>query len=331
MSPAEAHWAELIEKSGLLSQVLVQAYLEQLRSGLPRGTPVTEQFLAESFVQAGLLTRWQAEKLVAGRFKGFFVGNYKILGHLGAGTSSVYLAEHRFMHERRALKMAPPHRTTDPTYIDRLCHAARAAAQLVHPNVVRLYELGCEGHLYYLVYEYFEAPALKSRLAAQGPLPCPLAAEVIRQAARGLGHLHQMGMVHGDIRPSNVLVDDRGNTKIMNLSSTRRADSDAAVGAVDFLAPECAIHGGKIDGRADLYSLGCMLYVALTGRPPFDGSTAEKLVKHQKHEPPPLREVRADVSKGMVVACRRLMAKNPDERFQTAAEVDQALTDLTGQ
>jgi serine/threonine protein kinase len=125
-----------------------------------------------------------------------------------------------------------------------------------------------------------------------------------------------------------VLVDDRGTTKILNLSSTRWAHSDASNGAVDYLAPECAIQGRKIDGRADLYSLGCMFYYALTGRPPFDGSAAQKLMKHQQHDPIPLHHVRSEVSKAVSAVARRLMAKNADERYQSAAEVDQALGDI---
>jgi eukaryotic-like serine/threonine-protein kinase len=329
---------EMIEKSGLLTKEQVDPFLEQLRKDVPADVLENEQALAEKFVAAGLLTPWQTEKLVQGKHKGFLLGNYKLLRHLGAGgMSTVFLAEHKHMRQRRAIKVLPQNRVNDSSYLGRFYREARAAAALDHPNIVRAYDVDNDGDNHYLVMEYVEGTDMQKLVAMQGVLPFETAAEYVRQAAFGLAHAHIVGLIHRDIKPANLLVDPKGTVKILDMGLARFADDEKqasltqmhdenVLGTADYLAPEQAINSHTVDARADLYSLGCTLYFALTGHPPFpEGTLAQRLLMHQQREPAPIAKDRPDVPKDLVGICKRMMAKSVDERFQNAEDVEQAL------
>jgi serine/threonine-protein kinase len=329
---------ETIEKSGLLTKEQIDAFLEQLRKDGAAEAIDNEQALAEKFVTAGHLTPWQVEKLLQGKHKGFLLGNYRLLRHLGAGgMSSVFLAEHKHMRQRRAIKVLPQNRVNDSSYLGRFYREARAAAALDHPNIVRAYDVDSEGDNHYLVMEFVEGNDIQKLVATQGVLPYETAVEYVRQAAHGLAHAHQAGLIHRDIKPANLLVDTKGTVKILDMGLARFADDEKqasltqmhdenVLGTADYLAPEQAINSHTVDARADLYSLGCTLYFALTGHPPFpEGTLAQRLLMHQQREPAPIAKDRPDVPKDLVALCKRLMAKSVDERFQTAEDVEQAL------
>jgi len=329
---------EMIEKSGLLVKEQVDPFLEQLRKDVPADVLENEQALAEKFVAAGLLTHWQTEKLLQGKHKGFLLGNYKLLRHLGSGgMSTVFLAEHKHMRQRRAIKVLPQNRVNDSSYLGRFYREARAAAALDHPNIVRAYDVDSDGDNHYLVMEYVEGTDLQKLVALQGVLPFETAAEYVRQSAFGLAHAHLVGLIHRDIKPANLLVDPKGTVKILDMGLARFADDEKqasltqmhdenVLGTADYLAPEQAINSHTVDARADIYSLGCTLYFALTGHPPFpEGTLTQRLLMHQQREPAPIAKDRPDVPKDLVGICKRMMAKSLDERFQNAEDVEQAL------
>lgn len=330
------HFLDLVKRSQLVEAEQLQ---KVLRQWLPPegGATLTAEELAEKLVSAGLLTRWQSNKLLEGRYKGFFLGKYKLLDHLGSGgMSSVYLAEHVLMQRRVAIKVLPKHRVQDASYLGRFHREAKAAAALDHRNIVRAYDVDTDGTNHYLVMEYIEGQDLQRIVREQGPLPAHLAADYIRQAAEGLHHAHQAGLIHRDVKPANLLLDKKGVIKLLDLGLARFTDDERAsltiaydenvLGTADYLAPEQAIDSHRVDLRADIYSLGCTMYFLLTGHPPFpDGTLAQRIIKHQREAPPDIRRERPDVPEDLVAICMKMMAKKPSARYQSAAQVAQAL------
>src|SRR5262249_31131031 len=176
---------------------------------------------------------------------------------------------------------------------------------------------------------------------AEGPLPPAQAADYVRQAARGLQHAHEHGLVHRDIKPSNILVDREGTVKILDLGLARffqdetddlsRRNDHSPLGTTDYMAPEQALDSHTADARADIYSLGATLYFLLVGHGPFrGGSLTEKVVWLQSRQPRPVREIRPEVPAGLAAVVERMMAKEPGQRYQTTAEVTEALAPWVG-
>ena len=291
------------------------------------------QSAAAELVQAGLLTDWQCRKILKGRSKGFVLGKYVLLDRLGSGgMSNVYLAEHRDMRRRVAIKVLPKSRADNPAYVKRFRTEAQAAAALDHPHVVRAFDFSCEEDgPPYLVMEYVQGRNLEQLVQEQGSPAPEVAADYIRQAALGLHAAHLAGMVHRDVKPANLHCDADGLVKVLDLGLARFVDMNEAsthdgrrhvVGTADFLAPEQAHDSRGVDARADIYSLGCTLYYLLTGRLPFPkGSVAERLVQHQKAQPKPIAALRPAVPQSLICICERMMAKKPDQRFQSMAAV----------
>ncbi len=179
---------------------------------------------AAHLVDAGLLTPWQAHKLLEGRHRGFQLGKYKLLGHLGSGgMSSVYLAEHTLMHRLAAVKVLPQHRLSDASYVARFHLEGQSTAALDHPNIVRVYDLDSDGKIHYLVMEYIEGRDLEAVVAENGPMDPVTAADYVVQAAAGLDYAHQAGLVHRDVKPANLLVDRQGVVKILDMGLAKFA------------------------------------------------------------------------------------------------------------
>jgi serine/threonine-protein kinase len=293
--------------------------------------------VADSLVRLGLLTRWQADRLLEGRHKGFFLGKYKLLDHLGTGgMSSVFLAEHVLMQRRVAIKVLPKDRVADSSYLARFHREAQAAAALDHRNIVRAYDVDNEGSTHYLVMEYIEGRNLHYVVKEDGPLEYALAADYIRQAAEGLAHAHQAGLIHRDVKPANLLVDRKNVIKLLDLGLARFTDDgktsltvkfdENVLGTADYLAPEQALNSHAADARADIYGLGCSFYYLLTGHPPFpDGTLPQRLVMHQRQAPPSILLDRPDAPAELVAVCMKMMAKRPDDRYQSAEEVAKVL------
>ncbi|GAB4151403.1 MAG: hypothetical protein Tsb009_26760 [Planctomycetaceae bacterium] len=333
----------VVKKSGLLEQDQLKKLLAQFRD---EGVAVDDsQKIAREFVQRNLLTQWQIEKLLSGKHRGFFLGKYRLLSLLGkGGMSSVYLAEHVLMRRRCAIKVLPQKRVDDTSYLGRFHREAQAVASLDHPNIVRAYDVDSDGNvekgteIHFLVMEYVDGDSLQDLVKNNGPFSFTNAADAIRQAAEGLAHAHQAGMVHRDIKPGNLLVDSNGVVKILDLGLARFfadgedesltvAHDEKVLGTADYLAPEQALDSHNVDARADVYSLGCTFYFLLTGHPPFtEGTLAQRLMAHQTKEPPPVENDRPDTPESLSVIIRKMMAKNVEERYQTAAEVSEQLT-----
>ncbi len=290
---------------------------------------------AKALVNAELITRWQAGQLLAGRGS-FFLGKYKLIELLGrGGMGGVFLGRHVTMNRPVALKIVSRQVGKDPASLERFLAEARTIAALDHPNIVQAYSVDNEGDRYYIVMEFIDGLDLQQMVETEGPLDFDTAADYIRQAAEGLQHGHQRNIVHCDIKPSNLLVNRQGVVKIVDMGLSlltgkeqhqENNHDDGVLGSVDYLAPEQALRTRDFDHRADIYSLGCTLYFLLTGRPPFhEGLLHERLMRHQTQEPERIAKLRGDVPAELVRICRKMMAKNPADRFQSAEEVGLAL------
>jgi serine/threonine-protein kinase len=331
----------VLSKSGLVPPdklpAMHAAFLAQ-HTGAAEGQPFAEYLIAQNTI-----TPWQAEKLLQGKHKGFFLGKYRLLALLGkGGMSSVYLAEHVLMRRRCAIKVLPAKRVNDTSYLGRFHREAQAVAALDHPNIVRAYDVDHEVdgnvEIHFLVMEYVDGLSLLDIVNRDGPMHPAAAAEYIRQSAMGLEHAHRAGLIHRDVKPGNLLVDAAGIVKVMDLGLARfftNEDSEQesltiqydekVLGTADYLAPEQAVDSHAIDARADIYSLGCTLYFLLVGHPPFNqGTLPQRLMAHQTKEPPPVEAERKDVPKSLLDILRKMMSKKAEDRYATAAGVSEA-------
>jgi serine/threonine protein kinase len=328
---------DLLRRSGLVDEAKIVSFLEKVGREHGEAALDDDAKLSDLLIEAGLVTRWQADKLLAGKHKGFKLGKYKLLGQIGkGGMSSVYLAEHELMKRRVAIKVLPHNRVNDSSYLERFRLEARAVAKLDDPNIVRAYDIDNEGNTHYIVMEYVDGQDLHQIVAGNGPLDYDTAADYIAQVGNGLQHAHEMGLVHRDIKPANCLVDRHGIVKLLDLGLAKLTEDDQAsltmaneenvLGTADYLAPEQALNSHQADSRSDIYSLGCTLYFLLTGSPPFpEGSISERLLKHQTARPESIFKFRPDAPPSLVDICETMMSKKPDDRIQSAGEVSSHL------
>ena len=325
---------ELVKRSGLVeNKEQLNKSLVTLKEQSGGSLPADAAKVAEHLIAAELITKWQSDKLLEGRHKGFFLGKYKLLGHLGSGgMSSVYLADHVIMRRRVAIKVLPERRVDDSSYLARFQQEAQAVARLNHKNIVRAYDIDSDKNIHYIVMEFVDGRDLQKVVRDEGPLDYDLAANYIAQAAEGLEHAHKADLVHRDIKPANLLVDERGVIKILDMGLARFLDDDRAsltvahdenvLGTADYLAPEQAINSHDVDQRADIYSLGCTSYYLLTGHPPFpEGTLPQRLLAHQQKVPTSIHEDRPDAPQDLVALIDKMMAKSTDQRQQSAGEV----------
>ena len=330
---------QVVRQSGLIDKEKLQKLLQQYEA---QGVDVTtSQSIADALVGDEIVTRWQAEKLLAGKHKGFSLGKYKLLDLLGkGGMSSVYLAEHVLMKRRCAIKVLPSKRVNEASYLARFHREAQAVASVDHPNIVRAYDVDCaqdrDSQTHFLVMEYVTGQSLQELIARNGPANFADAVEYIRQSAEGLEHAHRAGLVHRDIKPGNILIDTNGVIKILDMGLARFfndaeanpltvAHDEKVLGTADYLAPEQALDSHAVDTRADIYSLGCSLYFFLTGHPPFtEGTLTQRLIWHQSKPFPPLTDTRIDCPVSLSAILNKMVEKKPEDRYQSAAEVAEA-------
>ncbi len=256
-------------------------------------------------------------------------GRYGISALLGSGgMAKVYLAHDEILGRDVALKVLREQYAENDEFVERFRREARAAASLSHPNIVSTYDRGCsEGGSYYIVMEYVPGGTLKDRIVEDGPLDPDRAAELAAQVASALGAAHERGVIHRDVKPQNVLLTASGDVRVTDFGIARAASeaslsgNSMILGTVSYMSPEQA--QGKIVGpRSDLYSLGVVLHEMLTGRVPFEAETPMAVSMKHVHEPTPsLRETNTEVPKGLDAIRTKLLAKNPDDRYASSAEV----------
>jgi len=297
--------------------------------------PLTLEFL-KSLMLKGILTRFQTQWLLEGKFEDFNVDEYRIVDILGTGGMGwLYVGVNQNTGEKSAVKVISKQMETD--YLTRFKLEARAGLLLNHPNIVRTIKLGETDDILYVAMELVEGISLQELIMRQGSIPWPQACSLLAQAAAGLQHAHEKGMVHRDIKPGNLLVKKNGTVKVLDFGlALMDRDEDeftlamisgqGCVGTADYIAPEQTIDSFAVDPRADIYSLGCTIYCALTGSVPFPGeSVAKKLRAHRTKTAQAVRQIRPEVPAAVEEIVAKMMARKPSDRYATATEVVSAL------
>ena len=257
-----------------------------------------------------------------------FDRRYRVVRKLGAGgMANVYLAEDQELGRRVAIKILNDRHANDDQFVERFRREAKNAAGLSHPNIVSIYDRGEAEGTYYIAMEYLEGRSLKELIVARGPAPIALAIDYARQILGALRFAHRNGLVHRDIKPHNVLVDPEGRVKVTDFGIARAGASQmteagSIIGTAQYLSPEQA-RGAPVDQTSDLYSLGIVLYELLTGVVPFTGDTpVEIAMKHLSTIPDPPSTLRPEIPPDLDLVIMRALAKDPGERYQSAAEMD---------
>jgi Serine/threonine protein kinase len=332
---------EQLLKSKILPEEKIQEFLSHPR--VQRENDPTE--LAKLAIRAGITTRFQAEEILKGQGRRLRVNDYVLLEILGfGGMGLVYIARHVGTGDRVAMKILGEQFKHDNGMRARFRVEAKAGMLVDHPKLVRTLELGTRTDLYgqteFMAMELFEGVTLLEGISfSAGPMKWDATCDVISQVAQGLGYLHARGMVHRDVKPDNILVDRFGHAKLLDFGLTltdQNADDDEfslamifgqdCLGTADYIAPEQSIDSMKVDGRADIYSLGCTLYVALTARRPFPRETRQATVAAHRTDPRPrVDAVNPTVPAELVKIIERMMAIDPAQRPASMDEVRELL------
>jgi serine/threonine-protein kinase len=299
--------------------------------------------LAGELLHRRWLTAFQISRIFRGCASGLVLGHYVLLDRLGlGGMGEVFKAREVRLGRHVALKVFRKERISNPELVDRFYHEVQAAARLSHPNIIHAYDAEQIGGTHVFAMEYVDGIDLSRFVKQCGSLPVPRACEYVRQAGLGLQHIHENGMVHRDIKPGNLMRAHPGNAiKILDMGLARfrqdeeEADADRltrlgfVMGTVDFISPEQALDSRRADIRSDLYSLGCTFYYLLTGQVPFPTvEPMNKLIAHSRESAAPIEKLGVQASPRLCAIVTRLMAKCPDDRYQTPAEL---ILDLAAQ
>jgi serine/threonine protein kinase len=305
-APATAdEFLDLIQKSGLVNDEPLAAYAQQLRDA--GGLPAEPATLASLLVRDGLLTNFQAEQILGGKWRRFAIGKYKVLERLGAGRAgSVYLCQHELARRLVAVKVLPAARAADPSSVERFYREAQVLASLGHPNIVRAYDIDQDETLHFLVMEYVDGSSLQDIVEKGGPMHATRAAHYLKAAAVGIQYPHEQGVVHRDIKPGDILVDRTGLVKLIDM------------GAAQFINDADNALGGGAHFRADIARLGAAFYFCLTRRTPDQAGRVWAI-----------RQLRPRVPAGLAELIEGMMAKDPSQQPQRAQEVADALAPYT--
>jgi len=340
--PESSRFCRLAVSSKLVTEEQVTGCL----SGLSETKRGDDQVIAKQFIRDRVLTLWQARRILRGRTEGFFFGRYKLLDKLGrGGMGTVYRAEHTLMKNAVALKLVSPERLQDKDLLKRFLREIRVAAQLQHPNVVTTHYADVEGRTVYLAMELIDGVDLAQYVDKHGALAFQKAADIVRQAASGLHYAHTLSsaVVHRDIKPTNIMLTVEGQAKILDLGLARAmgevhrdsvqsftTQSGTILGTPQYMAPEQVRSSRSVDGRSDIYSLGCTFYFLLASEHAITGeSLLEILDRHRAGDYPAIETLRENVPSELAAIVRRMMAKDAADRFQSCAEVVDALADWT--
>jgi putative two-component system response regulator len=322
--------------SGLLAHGELKDFLDK-HPHLRAGDTAT---MVKTLTAHGLLTPYQVTRLLAGQTFGLILGNYRIMERIGSGgMGEVYKAEHIHMKRTVAIKVLVTEEDNNSVFLQRFYSEMQATAVLSHPNIVLAFDAGemavpnsDQEVLRYLVMEFVPGKDLEQHVLDHGPLPVAQACEYIRQAASGLQHAHEHGLVHRDMKPSNLLLTPQNQIKILDFGLARvcrrrHTEAHMMLGSVDYMAPEQARDARSVDIRADIYGLGGILYWLLAGQKPFpsDRPVIEELLARQRESPTPLHKLRPEVSLELEAIVYQMMAVDPGDRYPTPQAVMTAL------
>ncbi len=310
---------------------------EQIALAIDLGSRCDAAQIAKELLERNWLTVWQTHQLLAGKSR-LFLGKYKLLDVLGAGgMGAVFKAESSTLRRPVALKVLAASLNESTVARARFEREIRASAQVNHPNIVRAIDADHSGNRVFLVMEYFSGPDLKALLKQHTRLPIDFSCECIRQAALGLQHAHDQGLVHRDVKPSNLLVTKQPETgeplvKVLDLGLARISHDGSSsgdmtrvgqiMGSPDFMSPEQAMDSKSADHRSDIYSLGMTLFYLIAGELPYDGDNVmEKLLSRINVDAPPLSRYCPEAPPILVHIVSRMLHRDPTQRFQSAGEV----------
>jgi serine/threonine protein kinase len=263
-------------------------------------------------------------------------GKYKIIDKIGTGGfGEVYLGEHQQLRRKVAIKILAQNLAGQSDVVKRFEREARAAATLSHPNIIDIYDVGDNGDIYYFVMKYIDGETLSERMARDKTISPGEAIHIVKQVADALDYAHDHEIIHRDIKPANIMLDEYGKPVLMDFGVARvqfeanLTKTGTLMGTPHYLPPELPL-GKRVDGRSDIYSLGILLYEMLCGRPPFhDENSVALIFKHINDAPDPLNEIVPELAPELCMIVHKMIEKLPENRYQTAGEVVDALQDLT--
>ena len=319
-----------LTSAGLLSSDRMTDYSGQADAGI--------EVLLSKLVQDGHITSFQSDKLKAGKSSDIYFGDYVVIDKLGqGGMGTVLLAKHRRMDRLVAIKILPITVLESKEAVARFYQEVKVAAKLTHPNIVHAYDAGEHHGFHYLVMEYVPGYDLAEVLSQLGPIPLSMALDYLKQACKGLDYAHRKGIVHRDVKPSNILLSDEGDIKILDMGLARICDSTfnqamtqltttgQVMGTVEYMSPEQAEDTRQADQRSDIYSLGCTLYRLLTGKSPFTRDTVVKTILAHRTDSIPSLNTGLPENDSVNQLFQKMVAKQPEDRFQTVSELMEAI------
>ena len=325
---------QAVERSGLLPHDTIKRTV----AAAPAAARTDPRQLADHFVRLGRLSHFQARKLLDGTAAGLVLGPYQIVMPIGkGGMGTVYLARDARRPKLLALKVLPPKKARAQQRLQaRFRREMELSLKVAHPNLTQTFDVGMASGVYYIAMEYIAGQSLYRLVATGGPLPVGRAAKLFAQAAAGLEHAHGIGVIHRDLKPSNILVTPRDQVKVLDLGlaliegeiddPTVVGGKGYVVGSMDYIAPEQTEDAAAVDARGDLYGLGCTLYFALTGQPPFPGGDARaKIRRHRKEIPAALTELNPLIPADFAAIVHPLLSKRPEDRPASASILRQQL------
>jgi len=340
MSSLEETRRQLIQ-SELMTAETVDSQIARWRDETGASEDAPGEPWIDWLVEKQLLTEFQGDALRAGHTGPFMLGPYRVFERMAVGRlGNIYRAVHAELEQPVSIKVFPSSLKDDAEKVARMHREFRASVELEHRNILRTFQIGRVGDVFYLAFEDLQGETLLDRLDREGAMPYPTACKLIRDAALALAHLHEKGLVHRDVHPGNMWISEGGALKLMELGAVRDAlgetvtgpedlkvtTTETVLGTFDYMAPEQALDAHAADHRSDIYSLGCTLYHCLTGKKPFPEKNPIKLVmQHATKMPPALAEIVPDVPKKLSDAVASMIAKSPDDRFPKAEDVAWAL------